>query len=148
MRIGIDVGGTNTDAVLLEGAKLVAQAKRPTTADVTSGIFAALKAVLESSPQGASIEAVMLGTTHFTNALLEQKSLSPTATLRLCLPATTLLPPLIDWPDELREAIGGHTYMVRGGHEFDGRGEYPKSTMRRYDALLETCSTKACGPWR
>ena len=43
MRIGIDVGGTNTDAVLLEGAKLVAQAKRPTTADVTSGIFDSLK---------------------------------------------------------------------------------------------------------
>ena len=121
MRIGIDVGGTNTDAVLLEGAKLVAQAKRPTTADVTSGIFDSLKAVLDSGPPGASIEAVMLGTTHFTNALLEHKSLSPTATLRLCLPATTLLPPLIDWPDELREAIGGHTYMVRGGHEFDGR---------------------------
>ena len=121
MRIGIDVGGTNTDAVLLEGAKLVAQAKRPTTADVTSGIFDSLKAVLDSGPPGASIEAVMLGTTHFTNALLEHKSLSPTATLRLCLPATTLLPPLIDWPDELKEAIGGHTYMVRGGHEFDGR---------------------------
>lgn len=121
MRIGIDVGGTNTDAVLLDGDVLVAQTKQPTTADVTSGILSALKAVLESKPESASVEAVMLGTTHFTNALLEHKQLSQAATLRLCLPATTLLPPLTDWPDELRTAIGGHAYLVHGGHEFDGR---------------------------
>ncbi|PZC50514.1 MAG: N-methylhydantoinase A/oxoprolinase/acetone carboxylase, beta subunit [Chloroflexi bacterium] len=121
MRIGIDVGGTNTDAVLLDGDVLVAQTKQPTTADVTSGILSALKAVLERKPETASVEAVMLGTTHFTNALLEHKQLSQAATLRLCLPATTLLPPLIDWPDELRTAIGGYTYLVHGGHEFDGR---------------------------
>ena len=121
MRIGIDVGGTNTDAVLLDGDVLVAQTKQPTTADVTSGILSALKAVLNNKPDGASVEAVMLGTTHFTNALLEHKQLSQAATLRLCLPATTLLPPLTDWPDELRTAIGGHAYLVHGGHEFDGR---------------------------
>ena len=121
MRIGIDVGGTNTDAVLLDGDVLVAQTKQPTTADVTSGILSALKAVLNNKPDGASVEAVMLGTTHFTNALLEHKQLSQAATLRLCLPATTLLPPLTDWPDELRTAIGGHSYLVHGGHEFDGR---------------------------
>ena len=121
MRIGIDVGGTNTDAVLMDGAKLLAQAKLPTTADVTSGIVAALEEVLRQRPSSAVVTSVMLGTTHFTNALLEGKGLAPTAVLRLCLPATTLLPPLIDWPDALREAIGGFTFMVRGGHEFDGR---------------------------
>ena len=60
MRIGIDVGGTNTDAVLLDGDVLVAQTKQPTTADVTSGILSALKAVLDNKPDGASVEAVML----------------------------------------------------------------------------------------
>ncbi len=121
MRIGIDVGGTNTDAVLMDGAALIAQAKRPTTPDVTSGILASLEEVLRLAPGDVSVQAVMLGTTHFTNALLERRDLAPTATLRLCLPATTLLPPLVDWPADLRDAIGGHTYMVRGGHEFDGR---------------------------
>ena len=29
MRIGLDVGGTNTDAALMDGSRLVAQAKRP-----------------------------------------------------------------------------------------------------------------------
>jgi len=62
-----------------------------------------------------------LGTTHFVNALLQRRELAPSAALRLCLPATTMLPPLVDWPDDLKNSIGGHTYMARGGHEYDGR---------------------------
>ncbi|PKB80037.1 MAG: hydantoinase subunit beta [SAR202 cluster bacterium Io17-Chloro-G9] len=121
MFIGVDVGGTNTDAVLMDGVNLLAKAKLPTTADVTSGIVAALKEVLAQRPSDGTVDAVMVGTTHFTNALLERKQLTPTAVLRLCLPATSLLPPLVDWPDSLRDAIGGFPYMVQGGHEFDGR---------------------------
>ena len=41
-RIGIDVGGTNTDAVLLEDDAVAAGVKTPTTADVTTGITRAL----------------------------------------------------------------------------------------------------------
>ena len=121
MRVGVDVGGTNTDAVLMDGTRLVAQAKVPTTSDVTSGILAALEELLRRRTQGATVDAVMLGTTHFTNALLEHKDLTPTAVIRLALPVTELLPPLLDWPDPLREAICGLTYMVHGGHEVDGR---------------------------
>ncbi len=121
MRIGVDVGGTNTDAVLMDGHELLAQAKLPTTADVTSGIVASLEEVLAQKPAGGTITGVMLGTTQFTNALLERRELTPTAVLRLALPATTLLPPLVDWPDELKNAVGGFTFMVHGGHEFDGR---------------------------
>ncbi|MEM9208385.1 MAG: hydantoinase/oxoprolinase N-terminal domain-containing protein, partial [Pseudomonadota bacterium] len=39
MRIGVDVGGTHTDAVLLDGTDLVASTKALTSADVTSGIL-------------------------------------------------------------------------------------------------------------
>ena len=39
---GIDVGGTNTDAVLVGDGKIIAWAKVPTTHDVYSGIVAAL----------------------------------------------------------------------------------------------------------
>lgn len=40
-RLGIDVGGTNTDAVVIDGdLKLVAATKSPTTEDVMSGIVA------------------------------------------------------------------------------------------------------------
>ena len=121
LRIGVDVGGTNTDAVLMRGTELLAQAKSPTTSDVTSGVLSSLEGVLGAVPPGVPVSAVMLGTTHFTNALLERRNLLPTAIVRLCLPATRLLPPLVDWPDELRQAVGGHVHMARGGHEFDGR---------------------------
>ena len=121
MFIGVDVGGTNTDAVLMDGKRLVASVKTPTTGDVTSGIVASLEGLLSHLPGGARVDAVMVGTTHFTNALLEQRNLSPTAVVRLSLPATQLLPPLVDWPDGLKGAVGGHAHMVPGGHEFDGR---------------------------
>ena len=52
-RIGIDVGGTNTDAVLLDGDKVVLAVKTPTTQDVTSGILDALKA-LRADPARAA----------------------------------------------------------------------------------------------
>ena len=122
MRIGIDVGGTNTDAVLMDGRTVVGWAKSPTTHDVNSGITNVLNALLaQTKVTPDSISAVMLGTTHFTNAVVERKSLSKTAVLRIGLPATAALPPFVDWPDDLREAIGGVSYLVHGGYEFDGR---------------------------
>ncbi len=122
MRIGIDVGGTNTDAVLMEDRTVIGWAKSPTTRDVSSGITNVLTALLDKTKVAPSvISAVMLGTTHFTNAVVERKSLSRTAIVRIGLPATSALPPFVDWPDDLREAIGGVSFMVHGGYEFDGR---------------------------
>src|SRR3954451_12046857 len=122
MRIGIDVGGTNTDAVLMDGRTVVGWAKSPTTRDVSSGITNVLSALLaQTKVTPATISSVMLGTTHFTNAVVERKSLSKTAVLRIGLPATAALPPFIDWPDDLKAAIGGVGYLVHGGYEFDGR---------------------------
>jgi N-methylhydantoinase A/oxoprolinase/acetone carboxylase beta subunit len=122
LRIGIDVGGTNTDAVLMDGLTVVAKIKTPTTEDVTSGITTALKHVLETSgTPTAAIAGVMIGTTHFTNAVVERRRLQPTAAVRLGLPATAALPPMVDWPADLRDTLGGHAYLCHGGYEFDGR---------------------------
>ena len=63
----------------------------------------------------------MIGTTHFINALVQANSLAPTAALRLGLPATRALPPLIDWPEVLVEATKARSYLAHGGYEFDGR---------------------------
>ena len=128
MFVGVDVGGTNTDAVLMDGRNLVGAVKTPTTSDVTSGISAAITDLIAQTGARDVIEAVMVGTTHFTNALLELRGLTPTAVIRLALPATELLPPLVEWPDDLKDAIGGFSAMVRGGNEFDGR---PISTLDR-----------------
>jgi N-methylhydantoinase A/oxoprolinase/acetone carboxylase beta subunit len=122
MRIGIDVGGTYTDAVLMEGSRVVRSTKAPTTPDVSAGITTALKQLFEGPGPGvAAVDCVMLGTTHFTNAVIEGKHLQKTACIRLGLPATASLPPMVDWPERLRETLGGHRYLAHGGHEFDGR---------------------------
>ncbi|MBU6473593.1 MAG: hydantoinase/oxoprolinase family protein, partial [Alphaproteobacteria bacterium] len=90
MRIGVDVGGTNTDAVLMDGRKLLAFHKSPTSANVSDGIVSAIRAVLTS--QGAAacapedIGAVMIGTTHFTNAFVERRDLVPVGVIRIALP--------------------------------------------------------------
>ena len=122
LRIGVDVGGTNTDAVAMSGSEVVGWSKAVTTPDVTEGIVTAVRAVLDDcgmSPE--AIGAVMIGTTHFTNALVEGRRLVPTAVVRLGLPATRGLPPFIDWPERLRAVLGDHVYLCHGGHEFDGR---------------------------
>lgn len=122
MRIGIDVGGTNTDAVLMSGPDIRATAKTATTGDVTSGILAALDQLQHArrfAPD--AIDAVVVGTTHFTSALLEAKGLAGTAVVRLGLPATAALPPLSRWPDRLVRAISARRFLCCGGHEFDGR---------------------------
>jgi N-methylhydantoinase A/oxoprolinase/acetone carboxylase beta subunit len=122
IRIGVDVGGTNTDAVVMDGAKVLAGVKAPTTRDVMSGVVAALRSVLAASGlDPEAVDVVMIGTTHFTNAVVQRRDLAPTAAVRLGLPATASLPPMIDWPDDLKGAIGGHAYLAHGGHEFDGR---------------------------
>ncbi|NUR92457.1 MAG: hydantoinase/oxoprolinase family protein, partial [Nonomuraea sp.] len=117
MRIGIDVGGTNTDAVLMDGDRVVSAVKRATSTDVTSGIVAAI----EGLSVAGEVTAVMIGTTHFINALVQAQRLAPTACVRLGLPATTSLPPFVDWPDRLVEAVAGRAFLCHGGHEFDGR---------------------------
>ncbi|RWY90844.1 hydantoinase/oxoprolinase family protein [Rhizobium leguminosarum] len=122
MRIGIDVGGTNTDAALMDGPLVLGACKSPTTSDVGSGIVAVLKQVLSMTGVSVSeIQAVMIGTTHFTNAVVERKRLLEVAAIRLGLPATKALPPMTDWPKDLADTLGRHTFMVRGGNEFDGR---------------------------
>ena len=121
MRIGIDVGGTHTDAVLLDGAQVAASTKALTSADVLTGITNALDTVIaDSGVAQESIEAVMIGTTQFTNAVVERRELSEVAAIRICLPSGKGLPPMVDWPDDIADALGRHSYMVKGGSLYDG----------------------------
>jgi N-methylhydantoinase A/oxoprolinase/acetone carboxylase beta subunit len=121
-RVGIDVGGTNTDAALMRGRQVVHAVKVSTTADVTTGVMQALRQVTEGAGIAPSeLGAVMIGTTHFINALVERQRLAPVGVLRLALPASTAIPPLSGWPDDMREAIQAHCCLVDGGLEVDGR---------------------------
>ena len=121
MRVGIDVGGTHTDAVIVDGDRVVASHKAVTSQDITGGILEALEVVLDTIQfQRSEIDAVMLGTTQFTNAVVERRQLSEAAVIRLGLPAGECLPPMVDWPEDLAQALGNHSHMVHGGNEFDG----------------------------
>ncbi|QQE80474.1 hydantoinase/oxoprolinase family protein [Alicyclobacillus sp. SO9] len=130
LRLGIDVGGTNTDAVILNpSGELLAKAKRPTTSDVTNGIRNVLRAVLESEAgkriERKAIVQAMLGTTHCTNAIVERKGLSRVAVLRIAAPASLAIPPLSDWPEDFVEKLNAQVEIVEGGHEYNGQEIVP-----------------------
>src|SRR5258708_7634247 len=114
---GIDVGGTNTDAVLVADGRIVASAKVPTTSDIRSGIVAALAQIAPDH----RIKRVHIGTTAFTNALVQRRDLAPAAAIRVGAPVSESLPPMSDWPDDLRRVARSPIFFVSGGREFDGR---------------------------
>lgn len=72
MLLGIDVGGTFTDGVLIDNGQVLAQAKTTTThEDVLQGILAALDLVV--GDRAKKIQRVVISSTIVTNALTEHK---------------------------------------------------------------------------
>ena len=122
-KIGVDVGGTNTDAVLVSHTnKILAKTKQTTTLDVSSGIRNAISEVISKvDVPKENIKYIMLGTTHCTNALVERKELNKIGAIRIGLPASSSIPTMADFPEDLKALLGEHNYMVHGGYEFDGR---------------------------
>ena len=122
MRIGVDVGGTNTDAVIMDGKRVLTAHKTPTTPRLSEGIATAIGTVLaRSGIDAADIDQVMIGTTHFTNAFVERRGLLPVGILRIALPSSRGVLPLSDWPEDIAMAVGGQHHLIRGGYRFDGR---------------------------
>lgn len=97
-RIGCDVGGTNTDAAILDIGQVskpskgvLATCKTPTTSNVTDGIRLAIADVLvRSKIDRSKVVNVAIGTTHFVNAVVENdaRRLNRVACIRLCGPYT------------------------------------------------------------
>ncbi|KAI5211139.1 hypothetical protein AUEXF2481DRAFT_46721 [Aureobasidium subglaciale EXF-2481] len=135
VRIGVDVGGTNTDAVAIDTSKqqtdtrgLLAHFKTPTTPDVTKGIETAIRTVLETSRLSTSdVVSVTVGTTHFINAAIEHdaRRLNKVAIIRLSKSFLREVPPFSDFPPGLAEIINGYVGYVDGGLHIDGSEESP-----------------------
>ncbi|WP_332236895.1 hydantoinase/oxoprolinase family protein [Sporolactobacillus sp. KGMB 08714] len=121
-RVGIDVGGTNTDAVVLDDQfNLLAKEKSHTSRDIEEGIRHSLHRVLQKSKIDRDrISHVMLGTTQCTNAIVERKRLSRVGVIRLGYPATLSVVPYTAWPPDLRDVLSGQFKIVHGGYEFNG----------------------------
>jgi N-methylhydantoinase A/oxoprolinase/acetone carboxylase beta subunit len=124
-RIGIDVGGTNTDAVLIADKTVIHSVKCATTPDVTSGILDALKTLRANPAAAVPVDAVVIGTTHFINAVVQRRHVQKIGAIRIGMPASASLPPFCDWPADLASLVSGETFMLEGGHDYDGRPFMP-----------------------
>lgn len=130
LRIGVDVGGTNTDGVVLDPSQasepdkgIIAWHKSPTTTNPSEGINNAIVTMFESTQIDPSeIASVTIGTTHFVNALIERDAarLAPVAVIRLTSQFSKHDPPCLDWPQDLRDLILGYYALCKGGLEVDG----------------------------
>jgi N-methylhydantoinase A/oxoprolinase/acetone carboxylase beta subunit len=116
--LGLDTGGTFTDAVLLAGGRrVIATAKALTTPwNLSIGIGKAIRAVLGELPPGArraDVGLVSVSTTLATNAVVENR-FSPVCTL------------LIGFDDAMTERSGvgkrgtGAVVRIQGGHSATG----------------------------
>lgn len=132
LRIGVDVGGTNTDGVIIDPSQatspnkgILAYHKAPTTTNPSDGINAAITHMFTSQDppiSPADVASVTIGTTHFVNAVVERDAnrLCRVAVLRLAGPFGKHAPPCVDWPDDMRELVLGYWASVEGGLEVDG----------------------------
>jgi N-methylhydantoinase A/oxoprolinase/acetone carboxylase beta subunit len=115
--IGLDTGGTYTDAIALEGGRrVIASAKALTTHwDLSLGVAAALRSVLSALPEGARrrVSLVSVSTTLATNAVVENR-FSPICAI------------LVGFNDRMAEEthiesqLAGAVVRVRGGHDPTG----------------------------
>lgn len=71
MRVGIDVGGTFTDVIIVDGSGGIATAKTLSTANPVDGI---LDGLTKSGVDPAAVSALVFGSTIATNALVEKKT--------------------------------------------------------------------------
>lgn len=143
--VGIDVGNTATACAVMDGRDVVAAATQPALPDATESVAATLEVTLrQAHVPPSTISAVIIGTTHFAG-VFAARHIVPTACIRLGLPASAALPPMVDWPDDLRAAIGGRSYMAHGGHEVDGRvlSQVDEAELRTIAADLRAAGVTA-----
>ena len=137
MLVGIDVGGTYTDAVLLDGAKVVRQIKVASEhGQVLTSILTALDEILQGV-EAQRIERVALSTTLVTNAIVQGK---------LAKVGLFIIPgPGADWQGRLAaEPVVLSGYVDHRGRERQelDRGEVKQACSRLTEAKLFAVSGK------
>lgn len=130
LMLGVDTGGTYTDAVLIRGDQVVATAKSLTTRqDLAVGIGRAVQSVLATAQVGAQeISLASLSTTLATNALVEGQG-GRVALVYIGFSADDLE------RHGLNEALKGDPALVLGGgHNHAGAevSELDKQTLLRF----------------
>jgi len=145
--IGVDTGGTYTDAVALDARRrVVASAKALTTHwDLSLGLAGAMRAVLGKLPEDARREHIALvsvSTTLATNAVIE-KRFSQICTLLIGFDAQMVE------RSGIKRAGGGVVVRVRGGHDAIGEEAEPldeaaiDAAVREFGAQVEAFAVAA-----
>lgn len=117
-KIGVDIGGTNTDAVLVDkNCKIINAKKTPTTPDIVTGFINAIESVIDVHK---NVSHIIAGTTHALNALLEAKNLTKIGVLRLAGYQPSTIPVCFDWPHTLKTALLSGSKTVSGGFQCNG----------------------------
>ena len=127
MRIGIDIGGTHTDAVLIDGTRLVAAAKAPTLPD---NLLASITGVLEAILAGQDprrVRTLNLSTTLSTNAIVTG-AIEPVGVLVVGGPGIS--------PETYR--IGDHYHLLPGSLDHLGN-ETLALDSRELDRAVDGC---------
>ncbi len=118
--IGIDIGSTNTDAVIIDQKKqIINLIKTPTTIPFDKGFKKAITHLIKDI-NVADITSINLGTTHAINAILEAKNLSKVGLLNLAGHNPKFLPTTFTWDENLRTSCFVGEVNVNGGFECDG----------------------------
>ena len=117
--LGLDTGGTFTDAVVLaDGRRVIASAKALTTPwNLAIGIGEAIRAVLALLPAGSShqdVSLVSVSTTLATNAVVEGR-FSPVCTLLIGFDDA-----MVERSGLQRSGSGGLVVRIEGGHTATG----------------------------
>lgn len=147
LRIGIDVGGTNTDAVVIDAAGSVLRSvKTATTPEPIDGIRSALGSVLDGI-DASLVGKAMLGTTHPANAIIQRRDLDRVGILRLAAPSSLAVRPGAAWPADIRSTVIAHAAIIHGGHEYTGAEIAPldEDAVKRFaaDAMASGCQAVA-----
>lgn len=118
--------------------------KTPTTSpNVTDGIEAAVRSVLEQSKiDRSSIACLTIGTTHFVNAIVENdaRRLSKVAIMRLSKSFTKEIPPFSDFPPALKHIMNGYYCFVSGG-QYSRHGFF-QSINHKFQVYTSTAQKK------
>ena len=118
--IGIDVGQTDTDLVVLTGASPTSRAQAPRGSDGLSGVARCLADLRAQRAPLGGVGAVVVGSRFLIDCLIRVRGIAPTGVIRFGLPATRALPPMTGWPPALAQAIGPHVAMCHGGYDLNG----------------------------
>jgi N-methylhydantoinase A/oxoprolinase/acetone carboxylase beta subunit len=120
-KIGIDIGGTNTDIVLVDSnLNIVAHAKTSTTAQVQHGVKNALKIIIdEAKVKSEDIQGIFLGTTQIANAIHQRNDLYRVGVIRIAGNYPNSIPSCYEWPEDIKSTLID-TITIDGGYECNG----------------------------